>query len=184
MCGQDALPWEPDSPEVALTHSMLMDAAGWAAGSLATCWGRRPIARLVDTPQDEDALFAVLSLEKFGEPGLYDLDGLPPLPESEMTSEAKVTTADALADLRAQLPFSDEEIRLLRCELREQTRGDWTAPTPHVPDPELLERWSKWLRDDELPSGVLPVSAAALKVRSICLRFYHAYKEAGQNARG
>jgi hypothetical protein len=172
--GQEALPWEPDSPEAEFTHSMLRDAAMWAVGDLASCWARRPIARLVDPRQDEDALFAVLSVEKFGEPGLYDLDGLPPLPESEISGEAKVTAADALAELRAQLPFSDEEIQLLRGELGEQTRA-LGQPRPTVPNPELLKRWSGWLRDDELPSGVLPVSAAALKVRGICLRLYQAY---------
>lgn len=116
----------------------------------------------------------MLGVEKFGDPTLYDLDGLSPLPEWETTGESKTTAADALAELRAQLPFTDAEIARLRLELREQHR-DWTQPRPHVPDPELLERWSKWLRDDELPSGVLPVSAAALKVCNILSRFYRAY---------
>jgi hypothetical protein len=174
--GQEALPWKPDSPEVALAHLMLRHAANLAACSLATCWARRPIARKVDPRQDEDALFAVLRLERFGESELYDLDGLPPLPESEFSSEPKMTTADALADLRAQLPFSDDEIQLLRRDLKDDTR-EYIQPRPQVPDPELLERWSKWLRDDALPNGVLPVSAAALKVHNICSRFYDAYKE-------
>lgn len=148
----------------------------WAVGDLTSCWARRPIARLVDPKQDEDALFAVLSVERFGDPELYDLDGLPPLPESEASGESKMTAADALAELRTQLPFSDKEIRLLRGELGEQTRALGQL-RPTVPNPELLKRWSGWLRDDELPSGVLPVSAAALKVRNICLRFHRAYKE-------
>jgi hypothetical protein len=173
--GQNALPWKPDSPEVELTHSMLRHAANMAGGELASCWARRTTAWHMDPRADEDALFAVLRLEKFGEPELYDLDGLPPLPESEVSYEPKMTTADALADLRAQLPFSYDEIRLLRRDLKDDTR-EYVQPRPQVPDPELLDRWSRWLRDDALPNGVLPVSAAALKVHSICSRFYWAYE--------
>lgn len=173
--GQDAVPWTPDTPEVELTHSMIGDAARRALLDLGSTWGRRPIARLLDPGQDEAALFAVLDVEKFGEPTHYDLDGLPPLPESDTSGLPKMTTADALLDLRAELPFSDDEIRLLRRNLR-PVPGDWTQPSPTVPDPELLKRWSKWLRDDELPSGVLPVSAAALKVHSILLRLGETYE--------
>ena len=162
-------------PEAELTQHAMRDAAAFAASQIATTWHLRPTASRRDSGDEERALFSVLALERFADPVLYNLAQFPVLPESPSSHEAEISVADALAELRTELPYSDEEITGLRQQLTVWNRSDM-GTWPQVSNPEHLERWSGWLRCDPLPSGRLPVSAPALKVHAICSRLYDGLK--------
>lgn len=165
------------APEVELVVREINRAAAFAASSLASAWDKRATAEWIDPERDEDALFAVVDLERLGESPSVELESLPFLPEVQPNWEPGRTLTGEFAELHALLPFDDDELVIVRGGLLVWNRTV-TGTRPALADPELLKKWRDWLREPPDTEGIQRVSPAPLAVHTICSRLYQASKVA------
>lgn len=168
---------EKASPEVEWTVREVGRAAAKAASVLTWTWHKRPNEEWIDPEREEHALFAVVDLERHGESPSAELEALPLLPEAPPSWESGRTLTGELADLRAALPFADDELTVLRDGLTAwNPTSDFASgyKEPELAQPELLAKWQEWLREPPDADGLKRVSPGALATHVLCLRLGNA----------
>jgi hypothetical protein len=82
--------------------------------------------------------------------------------------EPGTTVSSILGQIRAELPFSDDELSLL-CQTTpkwDQTTGDWNN-LPSEAEGELIARWHDWLRDPDT-ADENHISLSARRIQHFC----------------
>lgn len=147
------------------------------ASDLATSWHLRPTAELRVPEEEVDALFLLLhgeqaATEFHAEPSNWVVH----FDEEEIT--------EPLERMRRALPFSDDEIELLRAAhpcWSHETRS-WTSQPPEAVE-ALIANWHQWLREpaDETGEEYISVGAAELYISYVVLyehlRDYREYEK-------
>jgi hypothetical protein len=166
------------SPEVELVVREVNSAAAEAASRLASTWDRRATIDVLDLDEDEAAMFAVVGLEKLNDSlPSAEFASMPFLPEARPNWDPGRTLDGEFADLRALLPFVDDELAILRGGLLALTQLP-EGMRPKATDYRLRPKFSDWLRQPADEDGIYRPRPEALAAHTLCVRLYGATKEA------